>query len=81
MYRVTVDTNVLVSALAYRRGKPFELLQCALRGEFNLTVSPPILEELADTLTQKFDANPREIVEATRVVLQAGRTVQPSCTA
>jgi predicted nucleic acid-binding protein len=40
--RVTLDTNVLVSALMYRRGKPFQLLRMALEGEIGVMISAAI---------------------------------------
>jgi putative PIN family toxin of toxin-antitoxin system len=76
--RATLDTNVLVSGLVYRRGKPYEVLQRALSGEINLTVSQPILDEMADVLARKFDATPEEVAEAGRIIARAARKVQPS---
>ncbi len=37
--------------------------QRALSGEINLTVSKPILDEMADVLVRKFDVTPAEVVE------------------
>jgi predicted nucleic acid-binding protein len=45
--RVTADTNILVSGLVYRRGKPYDLFRMALDGTTNLTVSQHILDEMA----------------------------------
>jgi predicted nucleic acid-binding protein len=50
----TVDTNVLVSGLIYRRGKPYEFLQRSLAGDISLAVSQPIPDEMADVLVRKF---------------------------
>jgi len=52
--RVTADTNVLVSGLIYRRGKPYTLLRRAQEGEINLTVSQPIIDETLELLRRKF---------------------------
>jgi putative PIN family toxin of toxin-antitoxin system len=76
--RATIDTNVLVSAIVYPRGNPRRILQMALAGEINLTVSQPILDEMADVLARKFDATPLEVEEARAIVTQAARTVKPS---
>ena len=78
MLSVTADTNVLVSALTYRRGKPQEFLLLALDGKINLTVSQHILNELADVLARKFDASEEEIAAATSIVRAAARTVKPA---
>lgn len=61
MIRATVDTNALVSGLAYRRGKPHNLLQRASSGEINLIVSQPIIDEMTDVPARKFDATPEEL--------------------
>jgi putative PIN family toxin of toxin-antitoxin system len=76
--RVTADTNILVSGLVYRRGKPYDLLSMALDGTINLAVSQHILDEMADVLARKFYATPEEIGEATLIVRNAARVVTPA---
>ena len=78
MIRVTADTNIIVSGLVYRRGKPYALLQRALSGEISPTVSQPILHEMADVLVRKFDATPEEVAEAQQIICVAARTVKPA---
>ena len=78
MLRVTADTNILVSGLVYRRGKPYDLLRMALDGAINLTVSQHILDEMSDVLARKFDATPEEVAEATLIVRDAARVVTPA---
>jgi uncharacterized protein len=74
----TVDTNVLISGLVYRRGKPHDLLQRALAGEISLAVSQPIVDEMADVLARKFGATLQETAEAREIVAEAARIVTPS---
>ena len=77
MLRVTADTNILVSGLVYRRGKPYDFLRMALDGTINLTVSQHILDEMADVLARKFDATPEEVAEATLIfVMPPGPAVE-----
>jgi uncharacterized protein len=76
--KVTADTNILISGLVFRHGKPAQLLRMALAGEINLTVSRAILDEMADVLARKFGASPEEVAEATAIVKEAARTVTPS---
>jgi uncharacterized protein len=76
--KVTADTNILISGLVYRRGKPYDLLRMAIDGTISLTVSRHILDEMADVLARKFDATPEEITEAKGIVGDAARIVQPS---
>ena len=63
MLRVVLDTNVLISAILFG-GKPREILEKAIRAEFRLCISEPILEELKGVLQRsKFDYPP-EIIQA-----------------
>ena len=78
MLRVTADTNILVSGLVYRRGKPYDLLRMALDGTINLSVSQHILDEMAEVLARKFYATPEEIAEATLIVRDSARVVAPA---
>lgn len=50
MLRVVLDVNVLVSGLLDRPGPPAQTLRAWYAGEFELVVSPLLLEELADVL-------------------------------
>jgi len=49
---VLVDTNVWVSALINPYGFPARLKDAWLAGRFNVVISVPILEEIADVLTR-----------------------------
>jgi putative PIN family toxin of toxin-antitoxin system len=53
MNRVTVDTNVLISALVFQ-GLPGEFLALALAGSIQLITSPALLDELDEKLRFKF---------------------------
>lgn len=46
MMRVVLDANVLLSGLIYRKGLPGQILDAWLAGQFQLFISPKILEEL-----------------------------------
>jgi putative PIN family toxin of toxin-antitoxin system len=48
--RITIDTNVLISALVFPSGKPFQLLEMAREGKVLLGISAPILAEVEDVL-------------------------------
>jgi putative PIN family toxin of toxin-antitoxin system len=76
--KVTADTNVLVSGLVFKRGKPHQLLQKALNGEISLTVSKAIIDEVADVLGRKFGVSAEDIAIAQSIVADAARTVQPA---
>jgi uncharacterized protein len=48
--RAVLDPNVLISALLSRDGTPAKLIALWLRGEFELIVSPQLLDELERAL-------------------------------
>lgn len=50
MMRVLFDSNVWISALLNSRGHPAKLLTRWSRGEFEVIVSPRIIEEIRSTL-------------------------------
>jgi putative PIN family toxin of toxin-antitoxin system len=63
--RVVLDTNVLISAILFG-GRPRQILEKAIRGEIQLCLSEPVLEELKGVLRRpKFDYSP----EAVQVIL------------
>jgi putative PIN family toxin of toxin-antitoxin system len=49
MIRVVLDTNILISAILFG-GKPRRILELAFRGEIQVCISEPILEELKAVL-------------------------------
>lgn len=53
MTRVTVDTNVLISALVFE-GLPGEFLALARDGSFQPITSPTLLDELDEKLRSRF---------------------------
>lgn len=50
--RVVLDTNILISAMAFG-GKPKRVLEKAIRGDIQLVLSDPILEEVQGVLVRK----------------------------
>jgi len=78
LLRVTADTNILISGLNFRGGKPFQFLELAREGKIDLTVSGAILDEMADVLARKFDFTPEEIADARKRIAGMARTVRPA---
>jgi putative PIN family toxin of toxin-antitoxin system len=76
--RITPDTNILVSGLVFRRGKPHELLRMALEGAVRMTVSQAIIDETLDVLTRKFGATADDLAEARALIMEAARTITPT---
>jgi putative PIN family toxin of toxin-antitoxin system len=76
--RAAVDANIWVSAFTHRPGKPHDLLQLAVAGKVNLTISKAIIAEVADVLGRKFRATPEELVIAENIMWDGARVVTPS---
>ena len=75
--RVVLDTNVLISALAFAGSKPDQILQRVRRREVNLYLSPFILAELERILQDKFRFSRRETDERIRTVRRMATLVEP----
>ena len=80
MIRVTLDSNIYISAFAFK-GEPKRLLQMAGDGQIEIAVSQPILDEVARILSGKKFAWPPEQVEqaldAIRSIAQMVTSTQP----
>jgi uncharacterized protein len=78
VFRVTPDTNILVSGLVFRRGKPHQLLRTALDGVVSMIVSQAIIDETTGVLARKFGASIDDIAEAKAIIADAARTITPT---
>ena len=74
--RVVLDTNVIVSGLNFP-GNERLVLELALRGRFELCLSPFILEEVAGVLERKFDWTEERSAQALRALGDAATVVEP----
>lgn len=50
MLRVVIDTNVFVSGIAFKLGKPKKIVDLWLRQKIILIISQPLIEELTEVL-------------------------------
>lgn len=65
MTRVTLDSNIYLSALVFG-GKPMRLLEMAVEGEIEVAISDPIIEEVRGNLQKTFgwsDARASEAID------------------
>jgi uncharacterized protein len=74
--RVTLDTNVYVSGLNFK-GKPYELLELARAGQFEVSVSEAILSELHRVLHDKFEWPESDFATVERQIRGFARVVEP----
>jgi putative PIN family toxin of toxin-antitoxin system len=72
--RAVLDPNVLISAVLSPEGTPARAIQAWLRGEFELVVSPALLEELERVFAYPKLRKRIEPGEADRVVEWLGST-------
>lgn len=82
--RITLDTNVLVSAFIAKHGHSANLLELALAVEVvELVLSEPILEELEDVLLRdevcsRFQYAPQDIRRIVGTLRRSARIVSPT---
>lgn len=50
--KIVLDTNILVSAVILRNGKPFQLLKNGELGKVRIVTSPYIIEEFRKVLAE-----------------------------
>ena len=74
--RVVLDTNVIVSGLNFP-GNERLVLELALRGRFELCLSPFILDEVAGVLVRKFDWTEERSSQALRALGDAATVIEP----
>jgi len=75
--RVVLDTNILISAIVFG-GKPKIILEKAIRGDIQLVLSDPILEELQGVLLgKKFRYPTHVVVEIAQQLTSLAEIVYP----
>ena len=74
--RVVLDTNVIVSGLNFP-GNERLVLELALRGRFELCLSPFILEEVSEVLRRKFDWAEERSSQALRALGDGATVIEP----
>jgi len=80
---VLLDTNVWVSALINPHGFPARLKDAWIAGQFDVVVSIPLLEEIADVLTRpriqaKYGLTTAEIAQFLRLLQERAIHVTPT---
>ena len=76
--RVVLDTNVLISALAFPGSKPDQILSRIRRGEIDLFISSFILSELDRVLREKFRLTKKEAQDRVNAVSSIAHLVEPT---
>lgn len=76
--RIVLDTNVLISGLAFPGSKPDQILHRIRSGEIELFISPFILSELERVLREKFRFSKREARARMRAIRSIAHLVHPT---
>jgi len=79
MTKAVLDTNIIISSVFWE-GKPYEVVRKGIRGEFNIVISPEILDETADRLRNKFQLPEEAIQELMDILLTYSQIIQPVST-
>jgi putative PIN family toxin of toxin-antitoxin system len=74
--RVVIDTNVIVSGLAFK-GQPREVLDLAWKGEIEVYISPFILRELTGTLKKDFGWSNEQIKDTIQRIKAKTNSIRP----
>ncbi len=74
--RVTIDTNVFVSALVFG-GAPGEVLDLHTDGAFVLCISPVIIAELRRVLAERFEWSAEDLGAVVGPILSRAEIVEP----
>jgi uncharacterized protein len=75
--RIVLDTNVLLSALAFPGSKPDQVLRCVRRGEADLFLSPFILAELERVLREKFRFSKQQTDDRVATIRRMASMLEP----
>ena len=75
---VVLDTNVLVSALAFPGGRGDEALRKIVSGEDSLALSRPIIDELLSVLARKFSYDREALARVAVFLAELGEFVEPT---
>jgi len=80
--RVVLDSNIILSGIAYRDSIPRRLLYLGLQGKFELTLSDFILDEVEKNLVEKFGfrkdfiENAINNLRSNSTIVSGGRTLK-----
>jgi putative PIN family toxin of toxin-antitoxin system len=76
--RIVLDTNVLISALAFPGSQPDQILYRIRRGETELFISPFILSELDRVLREKFRFTKKEADVRVNAIRAIAHVITPT---
>lgn len=75
--RVVFDTNIFVSALVFPGGRAEAALLKVIEGDAELIVSLPIIHEVLNVMSRKFDRDAEELARVAVYLADLGSVVRP----
>ena len=79
MIKAVLDTNILISAIFWR-GNEYKVVSNGIDREYNLVISPQIIEELIDKLKNKFKFQENKIQELIDLIFTFYEIIEPVST-
>lgn len=76
LIKVVLDTNILVSAIAFG-GKPEQILSLVLEEDLLAVTSPILLAELREVLSKKFPLKEKDFRLTVKSIEEIFRVIQP----
>jgi len=77
MYKIVLDTNILISAIVFG-GKPRKILNSIITGKIRFATSKYILEEVENVLSgKKFKYPPQVVHEIRNAIEELGELIEP----
>jgi uncharacterized protein len=79
MFKVVLDTNVIVSSIISGQGSEARVFDLAMNNVVDLYVSKPILDEYREVLSRpKFELSLTDVKSTMRLIAGASTVVQPT---
>ncbi len=78
--RAVFDTNIFISAFMFPGGRAEAALSKVIEGDVQLLVSKPLIHEVIDVLSRKFNRDAEELARVAVYLSELGKVVQPKRT-
>jgi len=75
--RVVFDSNIFVSAFMFPNGRAEAAISAVANGDAELFVSKPIIHEVLNVLSRKFDRDAEQLARASVFLSELATVVQP----
>ncbi len=78
--KAVFDTNIFISAFMFPGGRAEAALSKVIEGDVQLLVSKPLIHEVIDVLSRKFNRDAEELARVAVYLSELGKVVQPKRT-